>query len=89
MITLERWQKLSKRDQLGHIASEIKRVLINQGKDLAVFHQILERAISLVDLSLDDPKWKDNSLPMLILKNELVKMYIGENKDLDKLYAAL
>jgi len=89
MIELNRWKKLSKRDQLGHIASEIKRAAMNQDKDSAIYHQMLERAISLTDLSLDDPKWRENPLPMLVLKNELAKAYIGENKNLDKLYAAL
>ncbi|MEK7194042.1 MAG: hypothetical protein AAB651_01675 [Patescibacteria group bacterium] len=89
MIDLNRWQKLSKRDQLGHIASEIKRAAMNQDKDSAIFLQMLERALFLTELSLDDPKWKDNPLSMLILKDELAKAYIGENKNLDKLYAAL
>lgn len=87
MLTLERWQNFSKRDQIGHIASEILRA--NLVKDNNSFLQILERAIYLVDLSLADKKWQENSLPLLVLRNELTKAYIGETKNLEKLYAVL
>ena len=86
-MTLERWKTLSSRDQLGHIASEILRADLT--KDNNSFLQILERAIYLVDLSLADKKWQENSLPLLVLRNELTKIYIGETKNLEKLYAAL
>jgi len=43
----------------------------------------------LVDLSLNDPKWKDNPLPLLVLRNELAKIYIGQSHDLEKIYKSL
>jgi hypothetical protein len=89
MIDFERWKTLSKRDQLGHIASEIRRAIETKGSDKNIYSQILERALELVDLSLDDQKWRDNPLPLLILRNEIAKVYIGENINLEKVYAAL
>ena len=88
-MNLERWQKFSKREQIGHIASEILRANLMTDKDSSVFFQIIERAIELVDISLADEKWKDNPLPLLVLRNELAKAYIKETKNLDELYAAL
>lgn len=89
MILLERWQKFSKRDQIGHIASEILRAKLIKSKDYSAFLQMIEQAIYLIDLSLGDEKWKENPLPLLVLRNELAEVYIGETKDLGKLYAAL
>ena len=40
-------------------------------------------------ISLSDEKWKENPLPLLVLRNELAKVYIKETKNLDELYAAL
>lgn len=89
MLSLERWRKFSKRDQIGHIASEIKRAALAENQNQTVFRQILERAFFLIDLSLADKKWKDNSLPLLVLRDELAKIYIGETNDTNKIYAIL
>lgn len=92
MVTLERWKTFSKRDQIGHIASEIQRAILARDKnDNTLFSQILERAIDLITLSLDDQKWKDNPLPLLVLRDELAKVYIGgkSKADLEKIYMAL
>ncbi len=87
-MTLDRWQSLSLRDQLGHIASEILRANLMKDKDQNIYQQILERAIALVDLSLDDSRWQENPLPLLVLRNELARAYLGET-NLDKIYQAL
>ena len=41
----------------------------------------LERGLELIDLMLADPKWREDSLAPLTLRNELAKYYIGERKD--------
>jgi|GEM_PF-5778664 len=88
-MTLKRWQTLSSRDQIGHIGSEIKRGQLIENKNEKLYLSIIERVINLVDLSLNDPKWKDNPLPLLVLRNELAKIYIGQSHDLEKLYKSL
>jgi hypothetical protein len=88
-MTLKRWQTLSLRDQIGHIGSEIKRGQLIENKNEKLYLSIIERALNLVDLSLNDPKWKDNPLPLLVLRNELAKIYIGQSHDLEKLYKSL
>ncbi|MEK7147244.1 MAG: hypothetical protein AAB772_03260 [Patescibacteria group bacterium] len=88
MITLERWKKISARDQMGHIASEIARANLIKDKNSETFRLILERALALTDLSLNDKKWLDNPLSLLILRNELAEAYLNNNKNLENLYAA-
>lgn len=88
-MTLERWKTLSSRDQLGHIAAEILRANLMKNKEPSLCRQMLERAISLVDISLNDPKWHKNPLPLLILRSELAKAYIDEKVELGKIYMAL
>lgn len=78
------------RDQLGHIASEIMRAELNRNKDKAVYLATLEKAIEFVDLSLNDPKWRENPLPLLVLRDELAKAYLmSEGVSLAELYAAI
>lgn len=89
MVTLERWQKFSVRDQLGHIASEIMRAQLVQKNNTQAIRAILEKAIDLTDLSLCDSKWRDNPLLLLILRNELTKAYLGETAALENSYKIL
>lgn len=91
-MTLERWQTLSWRDQIGHIASEIKRSQSAKNKNEVsngVYLSILERAINLVDLSLNDPRQRSNPLPLLILRNELAKIYVGGGQNLEEICKSL
>jgi len=88
-MDLERWKTLSLRDQLGHIAAEILRANLMKNKEPSLYRQIIERAISLIDISLNDPKWRENPLPLLVLRSELAKAYIGEKTDLGEIYMAL
>ena len=88
-MTLERWKTISARDQLGHIASEIARAELHK-ENHAMRNAMLERAIDFIDLSLDDPKWRANPLPLLVLKEELAKAYVGaKGMNLADLYAAI
>jgi len=89
MINLERWKTLSKRDQLGHIAAEIMRARLIKSTDFRIYREMLERALSLVDVTFSDPKWRGNSLALLLLRDELAKAYVDENVNLEKIYAAL
>ena len=105
MISLERWKTLSRRDQLGHIASEVRRAMEAPPTDTALRQNLLERAIALIDLSLLDDrfdkltinrfdkltikKWRINPLMLLRLREELAAVYVGKEQDLQRVYAAL
>ena len=53
-----RWCKLSLKEQLGNIGSEILRAARQRNKDEELFWQAVERALELFDLTLEDPRWK-------------------------------
>lgn len=59
------WQKLSLMEQLGNIGSEVSRAEKWQKKaasglpqDERIFIGIIDRALELFDLTLEDPRWR-------------------------------
>ena len=87
-MDLERWKTISKRDQLGHIAAEILRA--RGAENVNLFRALLERALTLVDLTLEDPKWKDSTLMLLRLRDEVAKAYeSGRVQEAEKVYAVI
>ena len=72
------------------IGSEIMRAKVWQGKNEALFQGALERTFPLVDLCLDEEKWKKNRFALLVLRDELSKFYVGQRKDaVESLYHTL
>lgn len=88
-MTLERWAALSLRDQMGHIAAEVLRARAVADGDETQARPMIERALALADLSLEDPRWRENPLPFLTLREYLARAYAGERDALDVLCAAL
>ncbi|MFA5084179.1 MAG: hypothetical protein WC475_02245 [Candidatus Paceibacterota bacterium] len=78
-MILDRWQTFSKRDQLAHIASEVFRA--KTANNQTTYELELERAINLIDLTLEDSKWRDNPLMLLYLRNELASIYLDKNQN--------
>ena len=89
-MTSERWQTFTKSQQMLFIGSELQRAEVWQGKDDGKFRGALERGLTLLDLSLDDPQWHD-SLPMLLgLREKMAEFYINMDvQNIGVLYAAL
>ena len=87
MFVSDRWRTFSQRDQIGHIGAELLRAG-NAGDNADLRRALLERALDLIDASLDDPKWRANPLPMLTLRGEVAKAYVGAT-DPAKIYATL
>lgn len=86
-MRLERWLKFSKSQQMGAIGAEIMRAKIWEGKDKENFLSSLERALELVDLSINDGRWRKTLSILLALREELAKFYAGLNKTgIEKLY---
>ncbi len=52
------WSKLSLKEQLGNIGSEVLRTCRAKDKDDELFQAATERALELFDLTLDDPRWQ-------------------------------
>lgn len=52
-----KWFHLSLMEQLGNIGSEVGRARKTQGGDPAIYHDAVDRALDLFDLTLSDPRW--------------------------------
>ena len=53
-----RWHAFSLAEQLGNIGSEVGRALHWRGKDEGLFEGAAERALELLDLTIEDPRWR-------------------------------
>ncbi len=88
-ITQEKWNSLSSRDQAGNIAAELVRVQSIEKKADKSFFQMLECALVLIDLSIDDPKRKDDFLALSYLRDMVASVYAGQEKSVQKIIAVL
>lgn len=52
-----RWRDLSIFEQLGNVGSEIHRALQWQDKDEKLYQNAVYRALELLDLTIQDPRW--------------------------------
>lgn len=53
-----RWQEFSLAEQLGNIGSEISRAVRWCGKDEKLYESALARGRELLDLAIQDARWK-------------------------------
>lgn len=89
-ISQERWQRFSKKEQMMHIKAEIARAKNWQNQDKSKFLSALERALELIDSSLDDNRWQDQRSMLFWLREQLSKFYLGrETHGLEVLCAGL
>ena len=80
-MEISRWQKFNKREQLLMIGSEFLRAKTWQKKDNEKFVSALWRALELIDLTLSDPKWKNDSRILLGLRQEVARFYCADRTD--------
>jgi len=69
--------KLAKYEQLLNVAAELLRAK-EWSSNQAMFRASLERALGLIDLLLTDTKWRDNYYFLLVLREEIAKVYINK-----------
>jgi len=55
-LSPERWWRLTLAAQLGNVGSEVSRTLSWRSRRPEIARGALERALELIDLTLDDPK---------------------------------
>jgi hypothetical protein len=55
-----RWHELSVAEQLGNIGSEVQRALNWSSRNPARAQAALDRALELIDLTLDDPRHRQS-----------------------------
>jgi hypothetical protein len=78
-----RWFAMSLAEQMANIGSEVSRAARWTGRNPDLARGALERALELIDLSLDDPRHR-RSLPRLReiarTREALVDFFAGENE---------
>ena len=76
-----RWYELRLREQLGNVGSEINRAIIWKERDEKKYHNSLDRACELMDLTLQDPRWQDERLRELRRVREMITDAISGGKE--------
>ena len=74
------WQRLPFIEQMANIDSEIERSLNWRTKNNAAYSErAFERALELIDLTLEDPKNVARLKELTRVREALVDFFIGEN----------
>lgn len=76
-LTQEKWNEISKRDQILNIASEFSRAghWLDK-KDSGKARDCYERAFQLVDLTLNGEKWRDKRQELARFREVLGYLYL-------------
>jgi len=76
-----RWQKLSFLEQMANIGSEVERALNWKAKDNIIYsQQAFERALELIDLTLDNLRFFPRLKEVARLREALVDYFSGVNQ---------
>ena len=89
------WSKLSRAEQLANVGSEVGRMVRWRDRDSRLMNGAFERALELLDLTLDDPRWR-NRLSEVARARELLcaavldggREYGTSLEDLDRYFLA-
>lgn len=87
-----RWQELTLAEQLGNVGSEVSRALTWRGKDEELFQGAVERALELLDLTIQDPRWRGRLKELTRVREFLCDAFYGGKEygtrleDLDKYF---
>lgn len=87
-----KWFELSLAEQLGNIGSEVDRAIKWRNKDNIKFQNSFERALELLDLTIQDSRWK-NRLREIVRAREILcdaitggETYGSSLKDINKYF---
>ncbi|PIP23151.1 MAG: hypothetical protein COZ91_03165 [Candidatus Nealsonbacteria bacterium CG_4_8_14_3_um_filter_39_7] len=81
-MTSEKWQKLSKTEQILNIGAEFSRAknwIQKNDEEYAI--SSLERAFELLDLTIDDKKWRRGLRELLRFREVLAEFYLEKKKN--------
>lgn len=71
------WAKLSLVQQLGNVGSEVSRAMRWKDRDARLFEQAMIRALELLDLSIQDPRWKGRRKELTRARELLCDAWFG------------
>ena len=76
-----RWQKFSLMEQLAHVGSEVDRAAHWMKKGDSVSSQrSIDRALELIDLTLDDQRWQGRKKEIARAREVLCDHFYGDNE---------
>jgi len=78
-----RWWTLTLAEQLGHVGSEVSRTLKWKSRDPRIAQGAFERALELIDLTLDDPRHRQSVARLREIarvREILVDFLVGPNQ---------
>lgn len=79
-VDQKKWEKFSKSEQLRNIAAEMTRATqtaLHKKENIDWINGAYERAISMIDSSINDSKWKNKNY-LYKLRNAIASLYAGE-----------
>ncbi len=76
-----RWVQFSLMEQLAHVGSEVDRAAhwIKKG-DTISSHRSIDRALELIDLTLDDQRWNKRRKEIVRAREVLCDHFYGDNE---------
>ncbi len=75
-----RWSSFSLVEQMAHIGGEVERALMWKERQNSEYSRLaLDRALELLDFSLDDPKNRTRTRELARLREALVDSFVGSN----------
>jgi hypothetical protein len=79
-LTLEKWSKLPKQAQIMNIGAEVSRAQNWQNlKEGAKVKECMERALELLDLTLEDKRWEEKLGDLLRIREGLAAFYVSDS----------
>ena len=90
-----RWSKLSLLEQLANVGSEVGRMVRWRSRDPRLMLGAFDRALELLDLTLEDPRWRSRLVEIARVRELLcAATLLGEREyrtsleDLDRYFLA-
>lgn len=71
------WRKLLLAEQLGNIGSEVSRAIHWQSKDQRLFKNAIDRALELLDLTIQDSRWRNRLKELVRVREVMVDAIAG------------
>ena len=72
-----RWQTLPLVEQLANVGSDVARAHRWQGKDSVSCEKACDRALELLDLTIQDPRWKGRRKELTRIREILCDAMLG------------
>jgi hypothetical protein len=77
-LSREKWHSLGLNAQLANIGSEVSRIIHwQEARDRGQTERALERALELVDLTLEDKRWRTRGSEIARLREALCDSFAG------------